>query len=148
MEWRSSPMVNVRLGTPVGGAGVVVASFGSTSSSGKKMRVLCFRAAEPMPAPTPLPGDGAELDVLGVCANRVVVVVAVVVVVVAVAVVAVLLAGKAECDDGGGAVVEGAEGGEEGLAAPFCGEVLNVALRGEEERGDGSIGMDGFFLVV
>lgn len=73
MEWRSSPMVNVRLGTPVGGAGVVVASFGSTSSSGKKMRVLCFRAAEPMPAPTPLPGDGAELDVLGVCANRVVV---------------------------------------------------------------------------
>lgn len=138
MEWRSSPMVNVRLGTPVGGAGVVVASFGSTSSSGKKMRVLCFRAAEPMPAPTPLPGDGAELDVLGVCANRVVVV----------AVVAVLLAGKAECDDGGGAVVEGAEGGEEGLAAPFCGEVLNVALRGEEERGDGSIGTDGFFLVV
>jgi hypothetical protein len=140
MEWRSSPMVNVRLGTPVGGAGVVVASFGSTSSSGKKMRVLCFRAAEPMPAPTPLPGDGAELDVLGVCANRVVVVV--------VAVAAVLLAGKAECDDGGGAVVEGAEGGEEGLAAPFCGEVLNVALRGEEERGDGSIGTDGFFLVV
>jgi hypothetical protein len=101
-----------------------------------------------MPAPTPLPGDGAELDVLGVCANRVVVAVVVAVVVVAVAVVAVLLAGKAECDDGGGAVVEGAEGGEEGLAAPFCGEVLNVALRGEEERGDGSIGMDGFFLVV
>jgi hypothetical protein len=81
--------------------------------------------------------------VLGVCANRVVVVVVAVA-----AVAAVLLAGKAECDDGGGAVVEGAEGGEEGLAAPFCGEVLNVALRGEEERGDGSIGTDGFFLVV
>ena len=140
MEWRSSPMVNVRLGTPAGGADVVVASFGSTSSSGKKMRVLCFRAMEPMPAPTPLPGDGAELDVLGVCDNRVVVVV--------VAVLAVPLAVEAECDDGGGAVVEGAEGGDEGLAAPFCGEVLNVALRGEDERGDGSIGMDGFVLVV
>mgnify|MGYP004371366695 CR=1 FL=1 len=139
MEWRSSPMVNVRLGTPAGGADVVVASFGSTSSSGKKMRVLCCRAMEPMPAPTPLPGDGAELDVLGVCDNRVVVVVAVL---------AVPLAVEAECDDGGGAVVEGAEGGDEGLAAPFCGEVLNVALRGEEERGDGSIGMDGFVLVV